>query len=96
LSKKFISLPSDINQLGASLSDSPFQGDHLGDGYYKVRMAITSKARGKSGGSRVITCVRVHNSRVYLLAIYDKGEFVSFSPAELRKLKTEAALEMES
>lgn len=30
-------------------------GVDLGNGYRKVRMAITSKGKGKSGGCRVIT-----------------------------------------
>jgi hypothetical protein len=37
-------------------------------------MAITSKGKGKSGGSRVITCVKVLADSVFLLSIYDKGD----------------------
>ncbi|WP_409806267.1 hypothetical protein [Algoriphagus sp.] len=37
-------------------------------------MAIKSKRKGKSGGSRVITHVRVLKEEVHLLTIYDKSE----------------------
>lgn len=41
-------------------------------------MAITSKGRGKSGGARTITytiVVAADAGDVYLLDIYDKGDF---------------------
>jgi len=44
-----------------SLEENPIQGEALGKDCYKIRMAITSKGRGKSGGSRVITRVKVVN-----------------------------------
>ena len=50
LSKKFRSLKSDINDLKASLVIDPFQGTNLGKGVRKIRMAIASKGKGKSGG----------------------------------------------
>lgn len=43
-------------------------------GCYKVHMAIRSKGKGKSGGARAITYVRVVNRVVVLLIIYDKSE----------------------
>jgi hypothetical protein len=46
-------------------------------------MAITSKGKGKSGGSRVISCVKVVASSVFLIAIYDKSEKESINDAEL-------------
>ena len=55
LSKKYRSLKSDINDLKASLVIDPFQGTNLGKGVRKIRMAIASKGKGKSGGARVIT-----------------------------------------
>ena len=46
----------------------------LGKDCYKVRMAISSKNQGKSGGARVITCVKIVDDTLYLLSIYDKSE----------------------
>ena len=59
LSKKYPSLKSDIKYLAEQLSENPKQGTPLGKDAYKVRLSITSKARGKSGGARVITCVKI-------------------------------------
>ena len=49
-------------------------------------MAITSKGKGKSGGSRVITHWHISQTTVYLLSIYDKSEKESISDKELKEL----------
>ncbi len=46
-------------------------------------MAIASKGQGKSGGSRIITFVKVVQEVVYLMAIYDKSERESLADDEL-------------
>jgi mRNA-degrading endonuclease RelE of RelBE toxin-antitoxin system len=48
LFKKYKSLVADLLQLKQDLINDPFQGDALGDNCYKVRMAITSKGKGKA------------------------------------------------
>lgn len=53
LLKKHSSLIDDIINLGEVLSQNPTQGESLGAGLYKVRMA--SESKGKSGGFRIIT-----------------------------------------
>jgi len=60
-------------------------GDPLGKHCYKVRMAITSKGQGKSGGARIITYIRVLKNTVYLMDIYDKSEQESISDREILK-----------
>lgn len=55
LSKRHRSIKEDIAKFSTSLEDNPFQGDELFPGLRKIRMAITSKGRGKSGGARIIT-----------------------------------------
>ncbi|MFT4155437.1 type II toxin-antitoxin system RelE/ParE family toxin [Parafilimonas sp.] len=57
------------------LGISPEAGTPLGGNTYKIRIAIKSKGKGKSGGTRVITYVVTENKEVYLLTIYDKSEF---------------------
>ncbi len=49
-------------------------------------MAITSKGKGKSGGSRVITYVHVVQTTVYLLSIYDKSDKENIYNKELKEL----------
>jgi hypothetical protein len=68
------------------------QGQPLGKDCFKIRMAITSKGQGKSGGSRVVTCVKIVAGSVYLLSIYDKGDKESISDKELDDLLRLAGL----
>ena len=74
LSKKYPSLKKEIAQLQQQLEDNPLTGISLGDGCYKIRVAIASKNTGKSGGARVITHVKIVREIVYLISIYDKSE----------------------
>jgi hypothetical protein len=92
IAKKQRTLKTDIEELIDSLEKDPLQGEPLGKDCYKVRMAIASKGKGKSGGSRVITCVKIIEQNVYLLAIYDKSDKESISDKELDKLLRVAGL----
>jgi mRNA-degrading endonuclease RelE of RelBE toxin-antitoxin system len=74
LVKKFPSLKIEYSQLVSSLKNNPAQGTSLGSNCYKIRLAIASKGKGKSGGARVITHIQVIKTRVFLLSIYDKSE----------------------
>jgi hypothetical protein len=76
----------DIETLSEKLKINPVIGESLGNGFYKIRVAITSKGRGKSGGARVITNVRVVNSIVYFITIFDKSEQETISLNELKKI----------
>jgi len=90
LSKKYRSLEDDYELLLDALLANPTMGDDLGNNTRKVRMAIASKNKGKSGGARVITCnilLDIKNTKIYLLAIYDKGEQQSISKQEIAQLK---------
>jgi hypothetical protein len=83
LSKKYPSLKREVAELSLSLSKTPDQGKSLGNNFYKVRLAISSKGQGKSGGARVITYLKLTLSKVYLTAIYDKSEKANISDGEL-------------
>jgi hypothetical protein len=86
LIKKYPSLRLEIEDLGNELATDPFQGTPLGKGFFKIRLAIKSKGKGKSGGARVITFVKVVNEVVYLASIYDKSEKSDISVEELNSL----------
>lgn len=86
LAKKYPSLQGDIVKLISELTRNPEQGTPLGKGLYKVRLAIASKAKGKSGGARVITYVLFQNGTVYLTAIYDKSEMDTVSTSVMLKI----------
>ncbi|MEX2594028.1 MAG: type II toxin-antitoxin system RelE/ParE family toxin [Anditalea sp.] len=86
LLKKYKSLKSELLELIASLKEDPTQGTPLGNDCYKIRLAIASKGKGKSGGARVITCVKVVDGLVYLLTIYSKSDKENISDKELQNL----------
>ena len=86
LKKRHKSLEHDFEQLLASLLDNPFQGVELVGGARKIRLAITSKGRGKSGGTRVIIRVRIVADELQLLYIYDKADYEDVSDAYLRDI----------
>lgn len=86
LIKKYPSLKSELEVLGHELSENPIQGTPLGHDVYKIRLAIFSKGKGKSGGARVISFVMVVESKVILLSIYDKGDRDSISDKEIKEL----------
>jgi hypothetical protein len=92
IAKKHSSLKSDLENLIYSLERNPIQGEPLGKDCFKIRMAITSKAKGKSGGSRVITCVKIVEQNVYLVAIYDKSVKEGITDKELDELLALAGL----
>lgn len=92
LQKRYRSLPDDIAGFVQRLEKDPIQGSALGQGCYKVRLAIRSKGQGKSGGARVITCIVVVDAKVYLLSIFDKSEQATLNDKRLQDLLDESGL----
>jgi len=75
IAKKHRQILSDVNQLIDKLAVNPVIGDDLGKNVYKVRLAITGSSKGKSGGARVITYIKVIANTVVLAEIYLKSEY---------------------
>jgi len=93
LNKKYRSFKADLTELINILKTEPQQGEPLGKDCYKIRLAITDKRKGKSGGARVITCVKIVEETVFLLSIYDKSEAEIITDKELeRRLKNAGLL----
>jgi mRNA-degrading endonuclease RelE of RelBE toxin-antitoxin system len=59
LAKKYKSLKEDLAKVFAELAEKPDSGTLIGKNCYKIRVPIASKGKGKSGGARMITYVRV-------------------------------------
>ena len=92
LRKKYISLTGELRTLVQSILTTPRQGESLGAGLYKIRLASASKGGGKSGGFRVITYYveqTTEGKTIYLITIYDKLETDSITKEELQKLQQE-------
>ncbi|MCL2073755.1 MAG: type II toxin-antitoxin system RelE/ParE family toxin [Marinilabiliaceae bacterium] len=95
LAKKYPSLDNDYEILIKDLQKNPRKGSDLGNNMRKVRMAITSKNKGKRGGARVLTCnvlIDVQNTDIYLLDIYDKSDKDTASKKEILQLKMKHGL----
>lgn len=89
LAKRHRSLKSDILEFSRSLQENPFQGVELSPGIRKIRMAIASKGKGKSGGARTITYTVIAaemEGRVYLMKIYDKSDFSTVDLSVLKEM----------
>jgi len=86
LAKRHKSLVTDLASLIDELVENPTLGVSIGKDCYKIRIAISSKGKGKSGGARIITYVRVVNQTVFLIDIYDKTDQESISDKELQML----------
>jgi len=89
LIKKYASLKAEIAELGQQLSQNPAMGTPLGNDVYKIRLSVASKQKGKSGGARVISFVKVVDETVFLLSIYNKGNRNSISDKEIEELLKE-------
>jgi mRNA-degrading endonuclease RelE of RelBE toxin-antitoxin system len=86
LMKKFPSLKKEIQTLISELREEPEKGKSIGHNCYKIRLAIASKGKGKSGGARVITHLVFKDGTVYMLTIYDKSEIENLSEKEILQL----------
>lgn len=83
LGKKCRLFKTDFADWLTTLEDTPNQGEPLGKDCYKVRLAIRDKNKGKSGGARAITCIKVVDERVITMAVYDKSELGALQDKEL-------------
>lgn len=86
LLKKYPSLKSELATLISILEHNPQQGVLIGNQCFKIRLSISSKGKGKSGGARIITHVQIIQTKVYLLSIYDKSEQEDIGDRQLNDL----------
>ena len=86
LAKKFPSLKNEFANLVADITKNPENGTFIGNNCYKIRLAIGSKGKGRSGGARVITYLYIETETVYLLTIYDKSEKENIKLNELKEM----------
>lgn len=93
LAKRYKSFNQDYQDLLDELEKNPQLGIDLGMGYRKVRMAIKSKGKGKSGGARVITLDTLEcDGCLYLLLVYDKSDADSVNINAIKKIASELSL----
>ena len=76
----FVNTIQTINDLGID----------LGGGIYKVRIANSDKASGKSAGYRLISYLKMIDNELYLMFIYDKSDMENISEKEIDSLILES------
>ncbi len=86
LTKKYPSLKKKLAALFIELSEKPTKGIPLGNNIYKIRLAISSKNKGKSGDARLLTFVKITITTVLLFSIYNKGEIDNLTDNEIKEL----------
>jgi hypothetical protein len=86
LIKKYPSLKAEIFEIIQALKINANLGISIGKNCFKIRIAIASKGKGKSGGARIITNFVIQEKTIYLLTIYDKSERENITDKELSEL----------
>jgi hypothetical protein len=92
LYKKYPGIKADLQELILTLSEKPDTGINLGHGIYKIRLAISAKGKGKSGGARVVTFLVTADKEVYLVFIYDKNQLENISKEQIFEMLKKANL----
>ena len=95
LAKRYRGLADDYEAFLNSLKENPLQGTEIAPTIRKIRMPITAKGRGKSGGARVITynaIVAEQEGRIYLLLIYDKADASSVKMNVVKQIAKDLGL----
>ncbi|MDB5156251.1 MAG: hypothetical protein JWR50_958 [Mucilaginibacter sp.] len=83
LYKKQRSLKDDLSKVINQLAENPQAGESISNNCYKIRMSISSKGKGKSGGARIITHVKFVNEEVFLISIYDKSDISTIAEEQI-------------
>ena len=86
LVKKYASLKKELDELFTELEQNPTLGTPLGNDIYKIRLAIASKNKGKSGGARIMTFVKIIDTTIFLTTIYDKSDYDTIADEALEQL----------
>jgi len=86
LVKKYASLKNELADLFEELQNNPTIGTPLGNNIYKIRLAISSKGKGKRGGARVLSFVKVSDTTVLLFSIFSKGTKDNITDKEIEEL----------
>jgi hypothetical protein len=93
LIRKYPSLKKELSVLYDNLVMKHDLGTPLGKNCFKIRIAVKSKGRGKSGGLRVITWliyrtgkINNKNTHINMVSIYDKSEYENVSDTKLQEL----------
>ena len=90
LSRKYHSLKEEFLSFIIETENNDIQGSPLGNGFYKARLSVKSKGKGKSGGIRIISHREIiykhKDTEITLVSIYDKSEINTIDKKYLESL----------
>lgn len=72
--------------VNAELKQNCEIGKYLGVNYCKIRLGIAFKGKGKLGRARIVTCFQISDTRLFLLAIFDKSKQENITDKELTEI----------
>jgi mRNA-degrading endonuclease RelE of RelBE toxin-antitoxin system len=81
LAKKYPSIKNEMEELIGQLEQKPEMGTSLGYNCFKIRLAIASKGKGKSGGARVITQILVSEKDLQQMQVPNRRVKLQTSPS---------------
>lgn len=98
LKKKYRNVKDDLMNVIQQLEEDPSIGDPI-PGWkkeiWKIRVASSDIKKGKRGGFRLIYLWKAGDFRVYLLAVYFKGEREEISKTDIDRLLKKLNKELE-
>ncbi len=86
LSKKYSNIYKDVNDFLDSITSKKDLGVELQSNVYKTRIKNSNKNKGKSGGYRLISYLKIVNNELHLLYIYDKSQISNLTEKEIDDL----------
>ena len=98
LAKKYPSFKQDYKDFLDSIKENPLQGDEITKNIRKIRMAIKSKGKGKSGGARVVTfnvLTNTEKGQVVFLLLYDKEDASTVKVNVVKQLVRDMGFDIE-
>ena len=98
LAKKYPSFKQDYKEFLDSIKENPLQGDEITKNIRKIRMAIKSKGKGKSGGARVVTfnvLTNTEKGQVVFLLLYDKEDASTVKVNVVKQLVQDLGFDIE-
>ena len=98
LAKKYPSFKQDYKEFLESIKNNPLQGDEITKNIRKIRMAIKSKGKGKSGGARVVTfnvLTNTEKGQVVFLLLYDKEDASTVKVNVVKQLVQDLGFDIE-
>lgn len=91
LKKRYKNINDDIDVFTNSINDISKLGTNIGNNIYKARIANSDKNKGKSAGYRLISYLKIENSTITYMYIYDKSDLENISEEQLDKAIIEAS-----